>query len=256
MADSTLMHGMRALVTGGARGIGKAAAEALISAGAAAVIADIDGAQDAAERIGAAGHAAGDIGCEQDAEALVKEAERIMGGLDVLVNNAAVTGPIAHPQDLSLADWQETLRTNLTGAMLCSRAALPALRSSGKGSIVNVVSTQAAAGQARGAAYIAAKGGLLSLTRALAVDLAPDAIRVNAVAPGFIDTRMAIMADGRHEHEDPDFREFYLKRRRIPLGRPGTPSDVAGAIVFLASPMSAYITGQMLAVDGGLLATY
>jgi NAD(P)-dependent dehydrogenase (short-subunit alcohol dehydrogenase family) len=130
---------------------------------------------------------------------------------------------------------------------------LPYLSQSG-GSIVNTLSTQAMFGQANSVAYATAKGGGLNLTRAMAIDLAP--VRVNAVAPGFIDTRMAIMSDGAHEHETDWFRDVYIARRKLPLGRPGTPQDCAGAFLFLLSDLSNYITGQCIAVDGGLTATY
>ena len=122
--------------------------------------------------------------------------------------------------------------------------------------MINTISTQAFQGVPESAAYATAKGGLMMLTRSMAVDFGPDNIRVNAVAPGFIDTRMALMEDGTHEHDASVFREHYIDGGRIPLRRPGTPDDCAGAFVFLASNLSLYITGQAIAVDGGLTATY
>jgi NAD(P)-dependent dehydrogenase (short-subunit alcohol dehydrogenase family) len=109
-------------------------------------------------------------------------------------------------------------------------------------------------GQRNSVAYATAKGGGLNLTRAMAIDLAP--VRVNAVAPGFIDTRMAIMSDGTHEHTADWFQDVYIRRGKIPLARPGKPEDCAGAFIFLLSDLSRYVTGQCIAVDGGLTATY
>ena len=159
----------------------------------------------------------------------------------------------SHAADITEARFERVLSVNLTSILRVSQAALPHLDG---GSIVNTLSTQAMFGQANSVAYATAKGGGLSLTRAMAVDLAPRGIRVNAVAPGFIDTRMAVMADGRHEHDTDWFQRIYLGHRKIPLARAGTPVDCAGAFLFLLSDMAAYITGQCLAVDGGLTATY
>jgi 3-oxoacyl-[acyl-carrier protein] reductase len=151
------------------------------------------------------------------------------------------------------ARFERVLSVNLTSILRVSQAALPHL---GGGAIVNTLSTQAMFGQANSVAYATAKGGGLNLSRAMAVDFAPQSIRVNAVAPGFIDTRMAVMADGTHEHTTEWFKDIYVGRRKIPLARAGTPDDCAGAYLFLLSDMARYITGQCLAVDGGLTATY
>ena len=154
------------------------------------------------------------------------------------------------------ARWQRVLDVNLTGALRVTLAVLPLLRKASSPSVINTLSTQAFQGVPESAAYATAKGGLMMLTRSMAVDFGADGIRVNAVAPGFIDTRMALMADGAHEHDVPAFREHYIEGGRIPLRRPGTPEDCAGAFIFLASDLSLYITGQAIAVDGGLSATY
>lgn len=251
-----LLDGRTILVTGAARGIGLAVAEAALGHGARVALADID-----AEPCRAAVNTLGPdaLGVAMDvtddrsvADGLSAVLARF-GRIDGLVNNAAILdegSAAAVPPDR----FETVLSANLTSILRVSQAVLPHLRPGG--AIVNTLSTQALFAQPNAAAYASAKGGGAALTRAMAVDFAPQGVRVNAVAPGFIDTRMAITASGTHEHEDPFFRETYLARRRIPLARPGTPMDCAGAFVFLLSPLSDYITGQILAVDGGLTATY
>jgi 3-oxoacyl-[acyl-carrier protein] reductase len=182
----------------------------------------------------------------------VAQAAAALGGLSGLVNNAAMLDE-SHTESVGEHRFQKVLSVNLTSILRVSQAALPFLREA-TGSIVNTLSTQAMFGQANSVAYAAAKGGGLNLTRAMAVDLAP--LRVNAVAPGFIDTRMAIMRDGTHEHAADWFQDVYIGHRKIPLARPGKPEDCAGAFIFLLSDLSRYVTGQCIAVDGGLTATY
>lgn len=250
------MAGKRVVITGGARGIGLAAARAFLAARARVLLADVDGAvaEKAARKCGAEWVRA-DVGDPRGAASIARAAKTKFGGVDVLVNNAALPAPPADFSRMTPAQWDKMIRVNLGGAYYCARAHLKFFSGDG-GCIVNVASTQGIRAQPDSTAYGAAKGGLINLTRALAVDLAKFQVRVNAVAPGFIDTRMAKLPGGGHEHQDPFFREFYLRRRRIPLARPGRPEDVAGPIVFLASDASAYITGHVLVVDGGLLATY
>jgi NAD(P)-dependent dehydrogenase (short-subunit alcohol dehydrogenase family) len=251
-----LLDGRTILVTGAARGIGRAVAEACVSHGARVALADIDGGEcaEAAVELGADALA---VTMDVSDEGSVAEAMAVVvsrfGTLDGLVNNAAILDE-GSADSVPPARFAEVLSVNLTSILRVSQAGLPHL---GSGSaVVNTLSTQALFGQPNSAAYASAKGGAAALTRAMAIDFAPRGIRVNAVAPGFIDTRMAITSRGAHEHDDPYFREAYLARRRIPLARPGTPQDCAGAFVFLLSNLSAYVTGQILAVDGGLTATY
>jgi 3-oxoacyl-[acyl-carrier protein] reductase len=182
----------------------------------------------------------------------VEQAAKALGTIDGLVNNAAMLDE-SHAALVTEHRFEKVISTNLTSILRVAQRVLPYLSQSG-GSIVNTLSTQAMFGQANSVAYATAKGGGLNLTRAMAIDLAP--VRVNAVAPGFIDTRMAIMSDGAHEHATDWFRDVYIARRKLPLGRPGTPQDCAGAFLFLLSDLSNYITGQCIAVDGGLTATY
>ena len=244
-----MLDGKRILITGAARGIGLAVAQAATRNGARVVLADVDAAALVGQTLP---HVVMDVADAGSVAAGVQAAVAMLGGLDGLVNNAAMLDE-SHAADITEARFERVLSVNLTSVLRVSQAALPHLDG---GAIVNTLSTQAMFGQANSVAYATAKGGGLSLTRAMAVDLAPRGIRVNAVAPGFIDTRMAVMADGRHEHDTDWFQRIYLGHRKIPLARAGTPVDCAGAFLFLLSDMAAYITGQCLAVDGGLTATY
>ncbi|MCA3573957.1 MAG: SDR family oxidoreductase [Aestuariivirga sp.] len=248
-----LLDGNRILITGAARGIGLAVAEAAVAAGARVALADIDAAEllPQAKARGAAAIVM-DVGDALSVRQGVAEAAAVLGGLGGLVNNAAILDE-SHAGSVSEQRFHEVLSVNLTSILRVSQAALPFLRE-GPSAIVNTLSTQAMFGQPNSVAYAAAKGGGLNLTRAMAVDLAP--VRVNAVAPGFIDTRMAIMQDGTHEHAADRFRDVYIAQRKIPLARPGTPGDCAGVFLFLLSDLARYVTGQCIAVDGGLTATY
>jgi len=244
-----MLEGKRILITGAARGIGLAVAQAAVAKGARVVLADVDGAALAGQGLP---HVVMDVADVGSVAAGVAQAVAMLGGLDGLVNNVAMLDE-SHAADVTEARFDRVLSVNLTSILRVSQAALPQLAG---GAIVNTLSTQAMFGQANSVAYATAKGGGLNLTRAMAVDFAPQGIRVNAVAPGFIDTRMAIMADGSHEHETDWFKSIYVGHRKIPLARAGTPEDCAGAYLFLLSDMARYITGQCLAVDGGLTATY
>jgi NAD(P)-dependent dehydrogenase (short-subunit alcohol dehydrogenase family) len=249
----SLLKGKSVLVTGAARGIGLAVAEAIIAAGGTVAMADIDEAEVRAQarRLNSIAVVM-DVSDNGAVKSGVEQAAKALGTIDGLVNNAAMLDE-SHTALVTEHRFEKVISTNLTSILRVAQRVLPYLSQSG-GSIVNTLSTQAMFGQANSVAYATAKGGGLNLTRAMAIDLAP--VRVNAVAPGFIDTRMAIMSDGAHEHETDWFRDVYIARRKLPLGRPGTPQDCAGAFLFLLSDLSNYITGQCIAVDGGLTATY
>jgi len=173
----------------------------------------------------------------------------------VLVSNAAITDdtPLAA---ISPEQWRRVLAVNLDGVLFCAQAAVPHLRHSVNGSIINIASIQGLRGQPDAMAYATAKAGVVNLTRCMAVDLGPLGIRANAIAPGFIDTRMALMHGSIHEHQTDWFNDVFIKHGRLPLRRPGKPEDVAGPILFLASDDSRYVTGHVLVVDGGLTCTY
>jgi 3-oxoacyl-[acyl-carrier protein] reductase len=249
----SLLKGKSVLVTGAARGIGLAVAEAIIAAGGTVAMADIDEAEVRAQarRLNSIAVVM-DVSDNGAVKSGVEQAAKALGTIDGLVNNAAMLDE-SHAALVTEHRFEKVISTNLTSILRVAQRVLPYLSQSG-GSIVNTLSTQAMFGQANSVAYATAKGGGLNLTRAMAIDLAP--VRVNAVAPGFIDTRMAIMSDGAHEHATDWFRDVYIARRKLPLGRPGTPQDCAGAFLFLLSDLSNYITGQCIAVDGGLTATY
>ena len=250
-----------AIVTGGARGIGLAAGRALAQAGAQVLLADID----EKEVSSASAHLCSeglivtpcsvDIANSESTSNMVECALKTYGSLDILVNNAAV--PDNTPfETLSQERWKNVININLNGAYYCTKAALPALKQSSTAAVVNVASIQGLRGQPDALAYATAKGGVVNLTRCMAVDFGPLGIRVNAVAPGFINTRMAQLPTGGHEYDTQWFKDIFIKHGRLPLRRTGTPEDVAGPIVFLVSDDSRYITGETLVVDGGVLCTF
>lgn len=256
------LEGRVAIVTGAARGIGLAAARSLAMEGAHVLLSDID---DDVLAIAAKGLVAeglsvaatrSDVADPASAAAMADVAHARWGRIDILVNNAAISDdtPI---DDLTDERWRHVLAINLDSVLHCTRAALPSLRKSPRASIINIASTQGIRGQPHAMAYATAKGGVVNLTRCMAVDFGPEGIRANAVAPGYIDTRMALQKqDGTHEHQTEWYQDIYVKHGRMPLRRAGKPEDVAGPILFLASDDSRYMTGQVLVVDGGFTCTY
>lgn len=256
---SGVCAGMVALVTGAASGIGRATAVALAREGAAVLIADLqrEAGAAAAAAINAGGGRAAFVEADitRDAEAMVAAAVAQYGQLDILINNAGIfyeADFLATP----FAQWRRAVDVIYFGTYHVARAAAQEMvRRGAGGRIVNISSVNAFLGAPRSSHYNSAKGAVDQLTRCLAVELAPHGILVNGVAPGFVDTPMAII-DGVSEHETPDFKAFYVERRRIPLARPAQPEEIAEAVVFLASSRCTYLTGHTIVVDGGLTATF
>ncbi len=242
--------GKVAVVTGGARGIGRAIAEVLAQRGASVVIADLQAelAQSAAAEVAAASGqkvvaVAVDVSSFASAQALIEKIMAEFGRVDILVNNAGVTrDKLIMRMDES--DWDLVIDINLKGAFNCCKAVVRPMMKQHYGRIVNISSVSGQAGQVGQANYSASKAGLIGLTKALARELASRQVTVNAVAPGFIPTALTVDLAA-------DLKEAILKA--TPLGRMGTPEEIAYAVAFLASDEAAFITGQVLAVDGGMV---
>jgi len=236
-----------ALVTGAARGIGLAVAKKFLAEGWRVALLDVEGELlwNSVAALAANGDAIG-LNCDvSDARAVasaISEIERRFGRLDALVNNAgiAVFAPLL---ETSEEDWRRVMEVNLTGPFLCTKAAVPLMRNHGSGAIVNVTSISAVRASTLRSAYGTSKAGLAHLTKQLAVELALVGIRVNGVAPGPVETAMAKAV------HTPEIRADY--RDAIPLNRYGLEEELAEAVFFLCSDRSSYITGQILAVDGG-----
>jgi meso-butanediol dehydrogenase / (S,S)-butanediol dehydrogenase / diacetyl reductase len=252
----TRLAGQVALITGGGTGIGRAMALAFAREGAKVAVAGRrkDKLQNVAEEIAAAGGEALAVECDvtlsADAERAVREAVERFGALHTLVNNAG-THSDATMEGISEADWERVMGINLKGPFLMSRAALPALRGAGGGSIINTGSILGLVAMKSRAAYCASKGGLTMLTKAMALDHAHENIRVNCICPALVETDMVAAlfpatAEGRALRE--------ARAASIPLGRLGKPTDVAELAVYLASSESSWLTGVAIPLDGGLSA--
>ena len=248
------LDGKIAIITGAAAGIGKATARRVAAEGARTVVADLNGAgaKQVADEISAAGGEAtavqADLGDNDSARAMVEAAVTAYGGLDILHNNAAATRLAAtEDRPVSAADpavWDETMRVNLRGALVAIQAAVPHMIARGGGSVINTASGAGLTGDLRNPAYGASKAALISLTRYVATEFGKQGIRCNAISPGFI---VIPEKAGREAVE-----AIMLRHHLTP--RLGRPEDIAALVVFLASDESAFVTGQNICVDGGLLA--
>ncbi|MFE9571229.1 SDR family NAD(P)-dependent oxidoreductase [Streptomyces sp. NPDC006692] len=240
----TDLTGLRAVVTGGASGIGLATARALVARGATVAVLDLDAGGVSAPLIGLRADVSDDV----SVRAAVEQAAERLGGLDILVNNAGI-GAVGTVEDNPDEQWHRVMDVNVLGMVRTTRAALPHLRRSPHAAIVNTCSIGATAGLPQRALYCASKGAVLSLTLAMAADHVREGIRVNCVNPGTADTpwvtRLLDAAD------DPEAERAALNARQ-PMGRLVTADEVAAAIVYLASPAAASVTGTALAVDGGM----
>lgn len=244
------MKNRNVLITGAARGIGAACAEELAKRGARVLLADIDGDVAAAkaadfQQQGLAVEAiSADVTVETDIQSIVSYIDTRWGGqLDVLVNNAAILDNT--PLDnLSRDRFSQVQNINQNSVLWMTLAMRPLLKRSGAARVVNVASILGVLGTPDSVAYATAKGGVVNMTRALAIDLADDGILVNCICPGFVDTRMALLPDGSgHEHETDQFRDTYIKYGRIPLKRVAQPEDIARALTFFCSDACGYVTG-------------
>lgn len=248
------LAGKTAIVTGGAGAIGAAACRALAAAGASVACLDVllDAARAIAqdlERDGATALGlACDVSSEDSVQEAVAEAARRLGGPHVLVHCAAMLDKTARITEYSLAEWNEVIATNLTGAFLVSRAALPPMIAAGGGSIVHIASMHGHVARAGRMAYCATKGGLLMLAKTLAVDHAQDRVRVNTISPGGVETRRTAF----RYRDDPEAKRQTIAR--YPMLRYGQPGEIASTVLFLASDASSFVTGTDITVDGGFTA--
>lgn len=242
------LQGKVAIITGAARGIGRAFAERLAEEGASVVVADVLDGQDTVKAIESHGGQAlalrVDVSKAEDTEAAAKSAMERFGRIDVLVNNAGLFANLARGSflDIPLAEWDLTMSVNLRGLFLCSRAVYPYMKDQGEGSIVNISSGTALKGTPNLLHYVTSKGGVISFTRALAKEIGESGIRVNCIAPGI--TRSEGMLNWGEDADASTVASRVFKRSMV-------PDDLTGALVFLASDDSRMMTGQLMVVDGG-----
>jgi NAD(P)-dependent dehydrogenase (short-subunit alcohol dehydrogenase family) len=256
-----LLAGQVCIVTGAGQGLGRAVALEMADEGAsvvllernpdtlAAVCAEVSARSTVAKGFrldvtdyDAYGKAIGDVVSE-------------FGRIDVLVNNAAINPPARTILQDTLEDWRRTIGINLEAVYMGSKLVAPQMAEQKAGRIIHIASIQGFASSGEVGAYNAAKGGIIALTKSMAVELGPYDILVNAVAPGFMSTPMSVI-NGVNETETPEFLEWYVRKGKIPLRRTGYPEDVSGTVIFLASKYCRYMTGQLLIVDGGLMSTF
>lgn len=242
------------LITGGGQGIGLGMAQAFSKAGAKVIIADADveAGQEALERLKEqqlqAAFISCDVAVEGQVQDLMKQVNEQYGVLDVLINNAGIADPFVKPlQEMEVAVFDQVLAVNLRGPLLCAKYALPLLQKAAHPAILNISSTRAFMSEPNTFPYSASKGGLEALTHSLAVSLTAERVRVNAIAPGWIEV-------GEWKKESQQYTSQHSKedKQQHPVGRVGTPEDIAEAALFLCSDKAGFVTGQSLTIDGGM----
>lgn len=255
-----LLVGRVAIITGAGQGLGAAIAGEFADEGAAVALLDVNA--EALAETRAAIEAKGgrvlpyalDVTDYEVYRTVIADVVEKQSRVDILVNNAAIVryGTIL---DDTLEDWRAQIGVNLEAVYMGTKMTVPYMVTNKFGRIISISSVQGLASTGESEAYNAAKGAVIAFTKSLAVELAAYNIAANAIAPGFIRTAMSIV-DGVDETETDEFRRWYVGRRKIPMARPGTPEDVAGTAVFLASDYCRYMTGQVLVIDGGLMSTF
>ncbi|MDX2500552.1 MAG: 3-oxoacyl-ACP reductase family protein [Deltaproteobacteria bacterium] len=246
------LKGKIALVTGSARGLGREIALALAESGASLVLSDIRNPMDTAAAVEAAGApwitVQADISNEVQVKAMAEKAVSKFGRVDILINNAGASQlSYTTTQDLSKAEWDAIIGINLTGTFLCCKHIGKGMIATGGGSIINIASTAGMTGVPRAPAYAASKAGVVLLTKSLAIEWAKHDIRVNAVAPHYLETSLT---EGLRKSE----KVYAALVKQIPMGRFAKPSEMVGAVLFLASQAANYMTGTVIVADGGYLA--
>lgn len=256
-----LLNGQICIVTGAGQGLGRAIALEMSREGAVTALIDWnpDTLADVAAEITRSGgrcsiHAF-DVTNYDVYAAAIADMQARHGRIDVLVNNAAINPATRSILDDTLEDWRRTIAINLEAVYMGSKLVAPIMAAQKGGRIIHISSIQGFASSGLCGSYNAAKGAIIAYTKSMAVELAPYNILVNAVAPGFMVTPMSIV-NGVDETTTPEFIDWYVEKRKIPLGRSGLPEDVSGTVVFLASSYCRYMTGQLLVVDGGLMSTF
>jgi NAD(P)-dependent dehydrogenase (short-subunit alcohol dehydrogenase family) len=255
-----LLKGRVAIITGAGQGLGRAVAQEYVEEGASVALIEINDETITSAEQELKGNGFPVLAFPisvTDYDAYAKAIEEIAskwGHIDILVNNAAIAiyGTILEDK---LEDWRKQIQVNLEAYYMGAKLVAPHMVEQNWGRIINVTSVQGFVSSGECGPYNAAKGGIISLTNSMAVELAPYNILVNAIAPGFMRTPMSFI-DGIDETTTDDFITWYVQRRKIPLSRTGQPEDVSGTIVFLASEYCRYMTGQVLVVDGGLTSTF
>jgi NAD(P)-dependent dehydrogenase (short-subunit alcohol dehydrogenase family) len=246
-----MLSGRNALVTGGANGIGRAIVERFAAAGARVAAVDVEPVPDLGPSVTGLQF---DLAATDRLEELLDQAESAVGALDVLVNNAGIYEPTP-AVGLTIESYRRVLAVNLDAPVFLSSRAAGRMLGRGYGRIVNITSIHGRFGEELALSYDTAKGGLEQATRTLAIELSRHGVLVNAVAPGFVNTRMSVV-DGVNELEGDWFREIYVDHGKLPLRRYAEPSEIAAHVAWLASDQNTYVTGQVLTVDGGLTVTF